>query len=99
MLDGIGDRRVREVIVRRIRQLEQEPKKQGSSLGSDLAGYRSIRAVGQRYRIAYQIDAGKVIVLVIAVGIRRDGDRRDIYSDIYSLAQRLVNLGLVQPPE
>ena len=58
-------------------------------------GYRSVRAVGQRYRIIYQVESAQVRVIIIAAGIRRGGDRQDIYT----LAQRLVRLGLVEPPE
>ena len=38
-----------------------------------------MRAVGQRYRIIYQIEAERVVVVVVAVGIRKEGDRADIY--------------------
>ena len=91
-LARISDRRVRALIVERAEGLSQEPEKQGNPLTAELAGYRSIRAVGQRYRIVYSIDQGKVRVLIIAVGIRRQGDRHDVYS----LAQRLVQLGLTE---
>jgi mRNA interferase RelE/StbE len=95
MLQSISDRRVQAQIVRRSEQLANEPEKQGRPLRGELAGYRSVRAVGQRYRIVYQIDQGQVKVIVIATGIRREGDRRDVYS----LARRLVVLGLTEPPE
>ena len=95
MLESISDRRVQSQIVRRSEQLANEPEKQGRPLRGDLVGYRSVRAVGQRYRIVYQIDEGQVKVIVIATGIRRDGDRQDVYA----LAQRLVLLGLTELPE
>ena len=95
MLSGISDRRIRSQIVRRIERLSNDPEKQGKPLIGPLIGYRSIRAAGQRYRIVYRIDRGEVRVIVVAAGIRREGGRRDIYR----LAQRLVSLGLVEPPE
>ena len=95
MLSGISDRRIQAQIVKRAEQLVEEPEKQGRPLAEDLTGYRSVRAVGQRYRIIYQVENSQVRVLVIAAGIRRDGDRHDIYT----LAQRLVRLGLIEPPE
>ncbi len=95
MLESISDRRVQTQIIRRSEQLANEPEKQGRPLRGDLVGYRSVRAVGQRYRIVYQIDEVQVKVIIIATGIRREGDRRDVYA----LAQRLVRLGLTQPPE
>ncbi len=38
-----------------------------------------MKAIGQRYRIIYRIEREKVIVVVIAVGIHKEGDRADIY--------------------
>ena len=95
MIRAIGDRRVRGIIVRRIDDLADEPEKQGRALLGELADYRSVRAVGQRYRIIYRVDRERVQVLVITVGLRREGSRRDVYS----LAQRLIRLGLIQPAQ
>ena len=95
MLGKISDRRVRKQIIERIEGLYKEPEKQGKPLGGELAGYRSIRVAGQRYRIIYQVEQGEVRVLVVAVGIRREGSR----VDVYRLAQRLVRLGLTEPSE
>lgn len=93
MLKTISDRRIQKKIDERINGLANEPEKQGKELGGDLDGYRSIRAVGQRYRIIYRIDGEKVIVVVVAVGIRKEGDKKDVYK----LAQRLVRFGLLEP--
>ncbi len=57
----------------------------------DLAGYRSIRAVGQRYRILYKLEAERVVVAVVALGMRKEGDK----ADIYALAKKLARLGLL----
>lgn len=95
MLRGVSDRRIRSQIVRRIERLSDDPEKQGKPLTGPLAGYRSLRVAGQRYRIVYRVDRGAVRVIVVAAGIRREGGRRDIYR----LAQRLVRRGLVEPPD
>ena len=73
------------------RRLEYEPELQGKPLADELVGYRSVRAVGQRYRIIYKVENELVIVIVVAVGIRREGDR----SDIYRIAARLMRSGLM----
>jgi mRNA interferase RelE/StbE len=90
-LAAIRDTRVRESIGRRINALENNPEEQGKRLAAELAGYRSIRAVGQRYRILYKLEAEQVIVVVVAVGIRKDGDKKDVYE----LAKKLARLGLL----
>jgi len=79
MLDAIKDRRELEVLKNRINKLKSEPEKQGKALVDDLAGYRSVRAVGQRYRIVYQIQEATIVVLVVGVGKRKEGDKKDIY--------------------
>ena len=94
LLRAIPDRRVQKAIATRIDNLAKEPEKQGKPLHGELAGYRSLRAVGQRYRIIYQVDQGQILVLVVALGIRKEGDRQDIYT----LAQKLLRSGLLGPP-
>ncbi len=95
MLHRIADRRIQSQVLQRIERLAEEPEKQGKQLTNALAEYRSVRAVGQRYRIIYRIERGEVRVIVIAVGLRRDVSRRDVYT----LAQRLVRSGLIEPRE
>jgi mRNA interferase RelE/StbE len=91
MLTGITDRRIRDKIVAVIDRLAEEPEKQGKAMLGELAGFRSIRAVGQRYRIIYTLKGEEIVVVVVAVGIRRDGAR----GDIYNLAKKLLRLGLL----
>ncbi|MBW4578004.1 MAG: hypothetical protein KME42_00320 [Tildeniella nuda ZEHNDER 1965/U140] len=50
-LTAINDRREQEKLSERIDQLKVEPEKQGKALVDNLSGFRSVRAVGQRYRI------------------------------------------------
>lgn len=92
MLAEITDRRVREKIVATIDRLTEEPEKQGKALVGELAGFRSIRAVAQRYRIIYRLQGEAIVVIVVAAGIRRAGAR----NDIYSLAKKLLRLRLLE---
>ena len=87
-LAAIRDTRIRESISRRINALENNPEEQGKPLAAELAGYRSIRAVGQRYRILYKLEEERIIVLVVALGIRKAGDKKDVYE----LAKKLARL-------
>ncbi len=88
-LQAITDRRTRAAIVRRIDGLAQEPQMQGKSLRGDLAGFLSVRAAGQRYRVVYRVEEQNQRVVVYLVGIRKEGSHRDVYA----LAQRLVRRG------
>ncbi|MGD0585810.1 MAG: type II toxin-antitoxin system mRNA interferase toxin, RelE/StbE family [Oryzomonas sp.] len=91
LLSELSDRRIREKIGVVIDRLSDEPEKQGKALLGDLAGFRSLRAVGQRYRIIYKVRGDEVIVLIVAIGIRHDGAK----DDIYNLAKKLFRLGLL----
>jgi mRNA interferase RelE/StbE len=90
-LAAIKDTRVREGISRRIDALANDPNLQGKALSDELMGYRSIRAVAQRYRILYKLEKEQVIVVVVALGIRKAGDKKDVYE----LAKKLARLGLL----
>jgi mRNA interferase RelE/StbE len=90
-LTAIKDTRVRESIGRRINALENDPERQGKPLSDELSGYYNIRAVGQRYRILYKLEEEQVIVAVVALGIRKAGDKKDVYE----LAKKLARLGLL----
>lgn len=80
MLKRIEDRRIRGILIRIIDELAIEPGKKGKPLMGSLEGLRSIRAVGQRYRIIYKVKNDTVEVFIIAVGLRKEGDSKDIYS-------------------
>ena len=90
MLANVSDRRIQQQLFDTSKRLEKEPEKQGKPLREDLLGFRSLRVIGQRYRLVYSVlpDAG--IVHVVAAGLRREGSR----DDVYELAQKLVRLGL-----
>ena len=91
MVRDISDKRIQRLLIERAERLADEPEKQGSPLSSTLSGYRDCRAAGQRYRIIYRIEDDAYVVIVAAIGIRRDGDRKDIYA----LARRLMRQGLL----
>jgi mRNA interferase RelE/StbE len=92
MLEAISDRRVRAKLIERIDGLAEDPELQGKALTDELRGYRSLRAVGQRYRVIYRVERAKVTVVIVAAGIRKAGSREDIYE----LARKLLRLGLLR---
>ena len=91
MVLTIADRRIQEKLLERMTALAADPELQGKPLGDDLAGYRSVRAVGQRYRIIYRVERSAVVVMVVAAGIRKEGSREDVYR----MAAKLIRLGLL----
>ncbi|MBI2115571.1 MAG: type II toxin-antitoxin system RelE/ParE family toxin [candidate division NC10 bacterium] len=92
MLAAIKDRRIQEKIREKIDGLARDPDLQGKPLLGELTGLRGVRAVAQRYRIIYRVHQDRVEVLVVAIGLRREGHREDIYR----LAQRLLRLKLLE---
>jgi len=75
-----------------------DPRAPGKPLIGPLQGYYRIRQ--SRYRAIYSVQEdklanGKVLVYVqvrfVAVGIRKEGDK----NDVYKLASKLMNLGLL----
>lgn len=93
MLKAVRDRRVRRLLARKIESLSEEPDKQGKPLTGELSGLRSVRSAGQRYRILYRVETERVVVLVVALGLRREGDRKDVYE----LARKIIRLRLHEP--
>ncbi len=85
------DRNVRVTILEKIKGVAHDPEKQGKALTHSLRGFRSIRTAG-KYRVVYQVERSKVMVLVLAIGLRKENDRKDIYQ----LAKRLIKLGLLE---
>ena len=77
------------MIFKRLEKLKSEPEKQGKALTNELKGYRSIRAVGQRYRIVYQINDQNITVIIVAIGRRKQGDKNDVYEVMRSLLSEI----------
>ena len=86
------DNKSQQQVLQKIEVLKQYPLKVGKPLKGNLQDYRSIRAVGQRYRIIYQVKENEIEVIIIAVGIRRDGDKK---RDIYELMKKYLKIGLL----
>jgi mRNA interferase RelE/StbE len=91
MLQSIRNRDIRDALSNRITGLATDPDKQGKALAGPLRGFRSLRAYRQRYRILYRVERDVVSVTVVALGIRKEGDRQDVYA----LAKKLMTLGLL----
>ena len=90
LLEKIPDKKIRRRILNRIEGLSDEPDKQGKMLVKDLSGFRSIHAAG-KYRIIYKVDKQTVIIYILAAGIRKQGDKKDIYK----IAKKLLDAGLL----
>ena len=86
------DNKSQQQVLQKIEVLKQYPLKVGKPLKGNLEDYRSIRAVGQRYRIIYQVKENEIEVIIVAVGIRRDGDKK---RDIYELMKKYIKIGLL----
>jgi mRNA interferase RelE/StbE len=90
LIKKISDKNIQRRILKRIEGLLEEPDKQGKMLLKDLSGFRSIHAAG-RYRIIYKVDKQTVIVYILTAGIRKQGDKKDIYQ----IAKKLLDAGLL----
>lgn len=91
LIEKIPDKKIQRTILKRIEELSDEPDKQGKMLVKDLSGIRSLHAAG-RYRIIYKIDRQTVIIYILAAGIRKHGDKKDIYK----IAKKLLKAGLLE---
>ncbi|MGK7887415.1 MAG: type II toxin-antitoxin system RelE/ParE family toxin [Crocosphaera sp.] len=76
-------------MLKRLENLKYEPEKQGKVLTKELKGYRSIRAVGQRYRIVYQINNQNITAIIVALGKRKQGNKNDVYEVMRSLLSEI----------
>jgi mRNA interferase RelE/StbE len=90
----IPDTRVRRIITDRVDRLADSPEQQGKPLQGELSRFRSVKVVGKTHRIIYRVDRDEIIVAVVAVGRRKDGDS----NDIYALARKLFKQGLLERP-
>lgn len=93
----VGSRTMQESIIRKVDELKRhhDPAALGKPLRDELLGL--YRLPFGRYRILYKVSEeardGRVVtvvrVLVVLVGMRRDGDK----SDVYRIATRLRRRG------
>jgi mRNA interferase RelE/StbE len=90
---------VQRGFIRKIGDLrDSDPRQAGKSLTGPLKGYRSI--THGRYRALFSVEEEPIVggdillhvlVHVEAVGIRKEHDKRDVYT----VAKKLVELGLI----
>ena len=90
LIEKTPNKKIQRSIFDRIPKLSDEPEKQGKKLVKDLAGFRSVHAAG-RYRIIYKIEKRAVIIYVLAAGIIKEGNKKDIYK----IAKKLLDAGLM----
>jgi mRNA interferase RelE/StbE len=88
------DYRTKTTIKNKIEDLKTEPNLRGKPLSGDLSAYRSINAAG-RYRIMYAVKEAEVIIYTVMIGIRKDGNREDVYETL----KRYIQLGLIEKPK
>ena len=86
------DSKTQGQIINKIESLKEEPLLMGKSLKGSLKEFRSVRAAGQRYRIIYKVLEEEIIVVIVAVGIRKEGDKKDIYE----LMKKYIKIGLME---
>lgn len=80
-LAGITDQRIKAQISKRTLRLKENPVEQAdSTLSGSLHGSYSVRAVKARYRIVYRVIFTDAVVSVEVIGIRAEGDRKDVYN-------------------
>ena len=94
-LSAIRDQRVQKILNNRIGGLANNPEQQGVPLKDDMLGYRALHVLKNRYRIIFRVDDEIVTVFVVAAGIRKSGDK----SDIYEALKRYTRLGLIEAPK
>ncbi|HUW44513.1 MAG TPA: type II toxin-antitoxin system RelE/ParE family toxin [Dehalococcoidia bacterium] len=85
------DKRTQNQVISKIEALKGEPLLLGKPLKGSLKELRSVRAAGQRYRIIYKVVEEEIVVIVVAVGIRKEGDK----GDIYELMKKYIKTGLL----
>ena len=95
-------RKVRRGLLDKANELKgsDDPRDSHKPLKGSLSGY--YRICYSRYRAVYTVSEKpgpgggsrlRIFILFVAVGIRKEGDKKDIYR----LAKKLVDLGLIEP--
>jgi mRNA interferase RelE/StbE len=91
-LETIPDKRIQRAIYTRAAQLDHDPEQQGIALLGEFMGFRRVEAVGMRYRLIYRVERAEVAVAIVLAGLRKAGDKRDVYA----LAKKLLKQGLLR---
>jgi mRNA interferase RelE/StbE len=85
-LEALKDKKTLRELGKVIDGLARAPDEQGKALLGPLEGVRSVRAVRERFRVLYRVDARQRVVSVLFVGERAPGQD----ADVYTLAQKLL---------
>jgi mRNA interferase RelE/StbE len=91
LLNGIGNKKIQKSIMNESKLLISNPER-GKPLLAELKKFRSIRVYGGRYRVIYRIRKQDNEIHIHVVGIRREGDK----NDVYSIAKKLFKAGLLE---
>ena len=87
MVNRIRDLRMRSRIIEKLKGLSAHPETQGRPLTDEFIGFRRIVVAG-RYRAVYRVLRRRHEVRVLAVGIRRESSRDDIYRLLTGMMRR-----------
>jgi mRNA-degrading endonuclease RelE of RelBE toxin-antitoxin system len=77
--------KIRRKISDKIDTLTTSPELRGKPLQTSLKAYRSIKIA--RYRAIYQVPISGRVVNIVCIGIRKKGDK----NDVYRVAQQMLN--------
>ena len=76
-LAAIKDRRIIKSVISKIEGLGENPEL-GKPLRRELKGFRSLTVLG-RWRVIYKIQHNIITVLILVIGMRRQGSPDDVY--------------------
>jgi mRNA interferase RelE/StbE len=68
------DNSVQKSVAAGLMKLNESPQLRGHSLTGNLAGYRALAVGKKQIRIIYRIERDQVLVVVIAIGHRRNNE-------------------------
>ena len=74
---GSLDNSVQKSVAAGLIKLKESPELRGHALAGNLAGFRALVVGKKRIRIVYRIEHDQVLVVVIAIGHRRNSEVYD----------------------
>lgn len=86
---ALRDRRIATRLADLMEDLSSDPQLKGSHLRGEFAGLLSRHCLGNRFRIIYRIDASHHTVVIVSLGIRKAGDKNDVYELTKKIMRRL----------
>ena len=90
-LNKIGNKKIQKTLIDESKTLINHPER-GKPLLAELKNFRSLRVYGGRYRLIYKIMNEEKEIHIYVVGIRKEGDK----NDVYNLAKKLFKAGLIE---